>query len=502
MTPDDREPRPGEGRIRRSRWWLALVITFVLGIVGTLITEWLIREFFHEEPEPRGKIEKPLRAVTVPAGSVAAGTLVDIPEHAHVWLVARHADQVWPVGRELGHEPSWERRIPTVLPRGQALSLTLMIVEDDVSSHLHSQVGRIHALPLRALGDFEALASVPRFFVGVEAAGSRLDAIFPQAGEAEPFRYENGGGLVNAELPDDPSCHRPSRATGLRLEWRMSGEQSGGWGVVWDRTASGSFDASEFGHLTLWVKGAAGGETFQIALKDTSHEERRVDSLTLGDVTANEWRELSVPLSEFAPVDLTSLENLSIGFGQPNGSGEVCIDAIEFGGTAATAPDSGSVGSEDETEGREEVESEPPEAPSAGSAEPPSHQGPITLEGEDAVGGTSIPRAHASGESGIYLEPGETLTEGFETTEAASFGVRVRYSNDNYGPLEQVRLAIDDSPVGDFEAVDTGDWDSFAETEPLGPVALPGGHHRLHIAFSGGDDYGLEIDRVRLAPVG
>jgi Complex I intermediate-associated protein 30 (CIA30) len=334
LKPADRDRGSGQGGSPgRPRWqnWLATFLSgIVAGLIITLLGQWLIQELFHEEPQPRGEIERPARAATVPAGSVAAGSLTDIPDDGHVWLVVRRRNQVWPVGSELGHEPSWERRFPSVLPRGEALSLELLLVGDDPSDRLRSRVGRIGTLPVATLGDFEALASVPHFFVGVESSGSRLYSVFPQAGEAEAFRYENGGGLVNAELPDDPSCHRPSRPVGLRLEWRMSGEQSGGWGVAWDQTEAGSFDASGYKRLALTVRGAAGGETFQIALKDTANEERRVESLALGDVTANGWQELSLPLTDFAPVDLSSLENVSIGFSQAHGSGEICIDEIGF----------------------------------------------------------------------------------------------------------------------------------------------------------------------------
>lgn len=330
-----RDSPPPESR------WRSLISKILLGVaiglVVTVVGFWLVRLLFGgDELHPRGAIDSPARAATVPAGSIVSGSLREIPDDAHVWLVARRGSRVWAIGPELAHEPSWERRIPAALPRGAALSLGLVMVGEDAATALRSRTARVRALSTGALGDFDELAAVPRFFVELEAEGPRLYAVFPQARASggEAFRYENGGGSVTAELPDDSSCHRPTRAVGLRLAWRMSGTQSGGWGVAWDRSPAGSFDASSFDRLSLGVKGATGGETFELALKDTAHDEHRVESTALGDLSAHEWRRLSVPLSAFAPVDLGLLENLSIGFSQPDGSGEVCIDEIAFGGTA------------------------------------------------------------------------------------------------------------------------------------------------------------------------
>jgi hypothetical protein len=490
LKPADHDRGSGQGASRNEPWWRSWPPTFLVGVaVGLVVTvggQWLIRALFSEEPQPRGTIERPLRAETVPGGSISSGSLTDIPDDGHVWLVARRGDRVWPVGSELGHEPSWERRIPPVLPRGEALSLALLLVGEDAGDALRSRVGRIRTLPIDVLGDFDELAVVPRFFVGVEASGSRLYAVFPQAGdaEAEAFRYENGGGLVDAQLPDDPSCHRPSRPLGLRLEWRMSGEQSGGWGVAWDQTEAGSFDASDFARLSLTVRGAAGGETFEIAIKDTANVERRVESVAAGDVSANEWQRLSVPLTAFAPVETSSLENLSIGFSQPDGSGEVCIDEIEFSGNAPA-----------------QAVPRPEESPSPEASEGAPRPRPLTLEGDNSRGdGEVMSRAHASGKATLLLGSGESAAQSFVTSGGGSFLVRVRYSNDNYGPLESVGLAIDGEAIGEFSASDTGDWDSFADADPLGPVSIDSGSHRLSISVDDGDGYGVEIDRVRLVP--
>jgi hypothetical protein len=83
----------------------------------------------------------------------------------------------------------------------------------------------------------------------------------------------------------------------------------------------------------LTARGAAGGETFDVWLKDRAGKEQRVPSETAGEVSADEWRKLSVRLRDLEVVDLGSPENVSVGFGQPHGSGEICIDEITFEGT-------------------------------------------------------------------------------------------------------------------------------------------------------------------------
>jgi hypothetical protein len=314
----------------------SLLLKWIGGIVAGLIVAvgsyWLVDVISSDdEPRRRGTIDTPERREGVPPGDVATGRLSDIPDDGHVWLAARRKEMLWPIGDQMRHEPSWERRIPAHLPRGKALSLVLFIVGDEGNDVLRSAADRKRSLLTAELGGVEELAVVPTFFVLVEADGPRLYSVLPQARRSggQPFSYENEGGLVSAQYPDDHRCHRPDRPAGLRLRWEMSGQQSGGWGVAWDGSKAGRFDASRFGLISLTVKGRRGGETFEIGLKDTADQEHRVPS---EEASAHEWSELSVPLERFEAVNLSSLENFSIGFTQRHESGEVCIDEIVFEG--------------------------------------------------------------------------------------------------------------------------------------------------------------------------
>lgn len=76
----------------------------------------------------------------------------------------------------------------------------------------------------------------------------------------------------------------------------------------------------------------------------------------------------------------------------------------------------------------------------------------------------------------------------------------MRYSNDNFGPLETVTVSLDGELVGDFQAEDTGDygsrWSVFVNSAPLGPCRLEAGEHELTLSVTGGDGDGVEIDHV------
>ncbi|MFN8163408.1 MAG: hypothetical protein U0R26_06170 [Solirubrobacterales bacterium] len=109
-------------------------------------------------------------------------------------------------------------------------------------------------------------------------------------------------------------------------------------------------------------------------------------------------------------------------------------------------------------------------------------------------------RGNASNDATLLFESGEPAVLRFLSGSVGSYLIRVRYSNDNFGPLESVRLALDGAPIGEFAARDSGDWNRFEGSHPLGPVRVGRGPHRLGIAVSGGDGYGVEIDRVRLVP--
>ena len=125
------------------------------------------------------------------------------------------------------------------------------------------------------------------------------------------------------------------------------------------------------------------------------------------------------------------------------------------------------------------------------------------MEGESGSGdGQVMNRSSASGLHTVWLHDGESRSLSFQLSVGASYNLVVRYSNDNYGPLETVTVKVDGSELGQFEAQDTGNfgfgWNSFVESGVIGSVDLQVGSHEVEVFVEGGDGYGVEIDAVFL----
>ena len=131
----------------------------------------------------------------------------------------------------------------------------------------------------------------------------------------------------------------------------------------------------------------------------------------------------------------------------------------------------------------------------------------IVLEAEAGTGdGSMMFRGNASGGKTIQLDAGEVRTLSFVLDTTANYQIFIRYSNDNnnLGPLDNLRLAIDGTLIGSFMAMDTGDngdgWNIFLTT-PNVSVPLELGAHNITITVAGGDGGGVEIDQVSLIPL-
>lgn len=161
-----------------------------------------------------------------------------------------------------------------------------------------------------------------------------LAALFPQGAESggRAFFFINNGGLLQDSYSVQATCHRLSRSVGLQLKWNMSaaGEPSGGWGVQWDDSATGSFNASQFTSLTLSIRGTQGGETFQVGLRDRSGREEKVESKDRMVTTGQDWSQLEIRLADFSGVDSADVTNVNIGFNGDHGAGRICVDEIAF----------------------------------------------------------------------------------------------------------------------------------------------------------------------------
>jgi hypothetical protein len=130
---------------------------------------------------------------------------------------------------------------------------------------------------------------------------------------------------------------------------------------------------------------------------------------------------------------------------------------------------------------------------------------PIALQGEEGeANGPVMPRGAASNERTRLLHAGQTLRFRFPLLEGRRYrSIIVRYSNDNFGAREQLKVSVDRQLRAQFAAEDTGDggrgWNVFREKRVQAPLSLKQGSHTLSIAVSGGDGYGVEIDSVTLS---
>lgn len=127
----------------------------------------------------------------------------------------------------------------------------------------------------------------------------------------------------------------------------------------------------------------------------------------------------------------------------------------------------------------------------------------IDLEAESGSGqGVISQRSEASGGRTVWFHDGESRFLSFALADGGRYVVRVRYSNDNAGPLETIAVQVDGESAGEFSAEDTGDfgigWNIFRWGGLSGSIELSPGTHEVKISVLGGDGSGVEIDLVSL----
>lgn len=128
----------------------------------------------------------------------------------------------------------------------------------------------------------------------------------------------------------------PQSGKALVLEW----ERKGGWCGYYTLLNDGNdvpADASPYNALCFWVKGARGGEHFDIGFADKRMVDLEVNAKYAGDVASflpdgvtTNWQEVKVPLSRIASeVDLQTMGSL-VFFFREEGKGKVFVDDLVF----------------------------------------------------------------------------------------------------------------------------------------------------------------------------
>jgi hypothetical protein len=124
--------------------------------------------------------------------------------------------------------------------------------------------------------------------------------------------------------------------------------QAGQWCGYWSffRSDEGGYDLRGYTDLQMWVRGASGGETFKVEMKDTSNKYRAIYITLVGGFESGagtSWRKLVIPLYNFAPiVDLGNVKQLCLRQGSVAGdhlSGQNCLYNRLPGALNPTGPD-------------------------------------------------------------------------------------------------------------------------------------------------------------------
>jgi hypothetical protein len=138
----------------------------------------------------------------------------------------------------------------------------------------------------------------------------------------DAIRYENEGASLRTVRGADPT-----RPAAVRITFENPYPNSfSAWAVPH------ACDATESESLSFWVRGENGGERFEVGIKDLytlSGQEPKVQRIAPAD-----WQRVSIPLQEFLDIkwqDLSSLENLSLGFRYDLGSGTIYVDGFIIG---------------------------------------------------------------------------------------------------------------------------------------------------------------------------
>jgi hypothetical protein len=164
------------------------------------------------------------------------------------------------------------------------------------------------------------------------AETSRTIADFDRAAATDAFAFKDEKGSVfnvSAAYVDE------RRGKHLGVRYSIVADGWGGWGVPLK-----GFDARGYRYLALDVKGEKGGEVFEVGLRDAAGQEKKFPISRYLDVSS-EWREVLVPLTDFAGLNLATLDNFNLGFNAGLGAGRVFIDNVRF--TGATGPAAGTL---------------------------------------------------------------------------------------------------------------------------------------------------------------
>lgn len=136
----------------------------------------------------------------------------------------------------------------------------------------------------------------------------------------------------------DPKANLPGSKFSLRITAHRA--EQGFCGVWFDfyphrGTSARYLDARPYRYLSFWIKGAKGGEDFNLTLKDDTWRQHQDVNPTvslhsyLPAGAPTQWRQVLIPLRDFTGLDRGKIHNLALIFPTP-GDYRVDLDSIGF----------------------------------------------------------------------------------------------------------------------------------------------------------------------------
>ncbi|MFH0771643.1 MAG: hypothetical protein V1933_03390 [Candidatus Omnitrophota bacterium] len=138
-------------------------------------------------------------------------------------------------------------------------------------------------------------------------------------------------GFMTDNYVNDPAVRYSDSGYSKRLNYDVTAASSQ---ADWWTKFPESSDMSGYTHLSLQLKAETAGGNFKIGLKDRYGNEHKVSiSEYLAGGLTTEYTRISIPLSDFAGIDLSNLESMNISFdnaGAVPSTGVIYVDEIRF----------------------------------------------------------------------------------------------------------------------------------------------------------------------------
>ena len=99
------------------------------------------------------------------------------------------------------------------------------------------------------------------------------------------------------------------------------------------------------------------------------------------------------------------------------------------------------------------------------------------------------------------VSAGDQVSYSIPVEVPGEYALSVRYSNDDLGQGDSVKVSVDGTNVGDFTSTDTNNWNQFVESPEIQLGQLNAGVAHLTLQLMTTDGFGIDFDRFKLVLV-